>query len=127
MNSPTLKIYLHDNSDCFRIELIGRMQAGDVKEVANCWETSRSSVAGHPLVVDLSRLAAVDAAGRQWLGRMQEEGGRFRDGGVLVADLPARLSEECESARMPSREGKANRGLRLRLGGSLRSVFTPSH
>ena len=127
MNSNYLKIYLHDNSDCFRIQLIGRLQADDVAEVASCWRTSRSSVNGHSLVLDVSKLETADEAGREWLTEMREAGAQFRDGEKLGAEVPVRLHDEAEPALNAPAKGKVCRRLRDRFGISLKNVFNPTN
>src|SRR5271154_2614583 len=109
MTSTFLKIYLHDNSDCFRIQLAGRLEGGDVSEVAGCWKTSRASVMGHPLVLDLTLLEAADSAGREWLAKMKQEGAEFRDGNQVSSGLPARFAGDDARAMPSPEEGKTRR------------------
>jgi hypothetical protein len=123
MTSPFLKIYLHDNSDCFRIQLAGRLEGDDVNEVAGCWKTSKSSVTGHPLVLDLTVLETADSAGREWLARMKQEGAEFRDGNQASSDPPARLMGQGTAAIPTPANGKGCRRLRSWFGVSPKSVF----
>lgn len=84
-----LKFYIHDSGDHFRIELIGELTEFDISELAGCWCTAKSSVAGRKLALDVRRLTAVDDAGRQWLSAMVREGacyitGRRRSGAYIL-------------------------------------------
>ena len=126
MTSTFLKIYLHDNSDCFRIQLAGRLEGHDVSEVAGCWETSRSSVTGHPLVLDLTLLEMADSAGRQWLATMKQEGAQFRDGDHVSSGLPARFAAEGAPATPSPQVGKPRRR-RSWFGISPKSAFDSTH
>jgi hypothetical protein len=126
MTSTFLKIYLHDNSDCFRIQLAGRLEGQDVSEVAGCWETSRSSVSGHPLVLDLTLLETADRAGREWLVTMKQEGAQFRDGDQVSSGPPARFAVEGAPTMPSQKEGKTRRR-RSWLGISPKSVFDSTH
>jgi|SRR5580658_1326301 len=126
MTSTFLKIYLHDNSDCFRIQLAGRLEGHDVSEVAGCWETSRSSVSDHPLVLDLTLLEAADTAGREWLVKMKRHGAESRDSDQVSSDPPARFAVEGAPA-MPSPQVGKPRRRRSWLGISPRSVFDSTH
>lgn len=126
MTSTFLKIYLHDNSDCFRIQLAGRLEGHDVSEVAGCWETSRSSVSGHSLVLDLTLLETADSAGREWLVKMKQEGAEFRDGSQVSSDPPARFAVEGAPAIQSPETGKP-RSLRSWFGISPKSAFDSTH
>jgi hypothetical protein len=126
MTARVLKIYLHDNSDCFRIQLAGRLEGNEVSEVAGCWQTSRSSVIGHPLVVDLTLLETADIAGRQWLALMKQEGAEFRDGDHISSGLPARFTDE-DGPAMPSPEERSNRRRRSWFGISPKGAFDSTH
>lgn len=69
-----LKFYIHDSAAYFRLELIGELTEMDVPELAGCWCTAKSSVAGRKLALDVRHLNAVDEAGQQWLSSMVREG-----------------------------------------------------
>jgi ABC-type transporter Mla MlaB component len=126
MTSQFLKIYLHDNSDCFRIQLAGRLEGDDVKEVAGCWETSRSSIVGHPVILDLTRIEKVDSAGRTWLAKMKQEGAEFRDGKQVSTEPPARLMDDGTRTTSSPDKPKTRRR-RSWFGISPKSVFDSTH
>jgi hypothetical protein len=121
-----MKIYLHDNSDCFRIQLAGRLEGLDVSEVAGCWKTSRSSVRDHRLVLDLTLLESADSAGREWLARMKQEGAEFRDGTQVSSDPPARFADDRTQA-VPSPEQDKARRRRSWFGISPKNAFDSTH
>jgi hypothetical protein len=84
-----LKFYIHDSASYFRLELIGELTENDIAELAGCWRTAKSSIAGRKLALDVRQLKAVDQAGRQWLSSMVREGacyitGKNRFGAYLV-------------------------------------------
>jgi hypothetical protein len=87
--TPLLKFYIHDSAAYFRIELIGELTEIDIVELAGCWRTAKSSIAGRKLALDVRHLKAVDEAGRQWLSSMVREGacyitGKNRSGAYLI-------------------------------------------
>jgi hypothetical protein len=68
-----LKYYIHDSVGVLRLELTGELAEGDIKELTGCWCTARTTLGNRKLVLDLRRLHAVDAAGRQWLNEMSSQ------------------------------------------------------
>jgi anti-anti-sigma regulatory factor len=72
-----LEVMLHDTPGAFRLQLNGELALGSVTEVALCWQTGSSTLGGRRLVIDLSGVVSVDAAGRDLLARMDREGAAF--------------------------------------------------
>ncbi len=72
-----LEVMLHDTPGAFRLQLRGELARGSVAEVALCWQTGSSTLGGRRLVIDLTGLVSVDAAGRDLLERMNLAGAEF--------------------------------------------------
>jgi hypothetical protein len=91
MPASTLKIYLHDGTRSFRIQLVGDLKVSDLNELNGCWRTARSSVLGRPLVLDVTKLKSTDEAGTEWIGAMLSENAQILDGREVTAETPTRL------------------------------------
>lgn len=91
MPISTLKIYLHDGTASFRIQLVGEMKDTDLSELKGCWRTAQSSIEGRPLVVDVSKLKSAEGSGQEWLAAMARDGARILDGRQLTDTPPARF------------------------------------
>ena len=74
VRSSTLKYYIHDGVDNFRLQLIGELAEQDVPELTGCWNTARTILVNRKLVLDLTQLKRTDEAGREWLLSMVREG-----------------------------------------------------
>jgi ABC-type transporter Mla MlaB component len=72
-----LEVRLHDTPAAFRLQLSGELAQGSVAEVALCWQTGSSTLGARRLVVDLTNVASIDAAGRELLERMSRAGAEF--------------------------------------------------
>ncbi len=94
MAVSALKYYLHDGAKSFRIQLIGTLSEGDLRDLSGCWQTARSSVAKRGIVVDSAGLKSVDEAGRTWLEEMIAEGAIIEDQNGQYSSIPPRLSSQ---------------------------------
>jgi hypothetical protein len=93
MAISTLKIYLHDGSTNFRIQLVGELKEADLGELIGCWQTAKSSVEGRPLVIDVTKLKAADDQAIRWIREMLGEGATINDSHELTKTVPPRLSD----------------------------------
>jgi hypothetical protein len=109
MAVSTLKIYLHDGTASFRIQLAGQMTGKDLGELSGCWRTAKSSVANRPLVVDVTLLDAVDDAGLGWFASMVDEGAQLMDGRELMVSLPKRLTGPDRETAQPTETASMSR------------------
>ena len=112
-----LRYYLHDGTDAFRFELIGKLSAMDLAELDGCWRTAKSSVAGRKLRLDLRQTVDVDDSGRQWLTEMLAEGTEY----VVSSGFSESLARELclpSIVFLPSSPQKNLSWLRRWLGGS---------
>lgn len=124
MPVSTLKIYLHDGTECFRIQLIGELKNGDLKELSGCWRTAKSSVEGRPLVVDITSLKSADEGAIRWMVSMLAEGAKILDGRELTIAVPPRLPEPGSGLAQSSPKPQSGR-LRSFLARLERSVPGP--
>src|SRR3954454_4719312 len=94
-----LKYYIHDGTEAFRFQLIGELREMDVKELAGCWETAKSTFGSRKLVLDLQRLASTDESGKEWLLAM------VREGAVCVPESYFRenLTDQTSSGVLPQK------------------------
>jgi ABC-type transporter Mla MlaB component len=72
-----MQIYQHDNSDAFRVRLIGQLNAQAAAELERCWRSASSILGSRPLIIDVSEVAGFDEAGIRLLIRMRDEGALF--------------------------------------------------
>ena len=56
--------YMHDGSTAFSFELAGRLSDEGVRELQQTWRTGSSMIGERSLIVDLSYVTGVDAAGQ---------------------------------------------------------------
>jgi ABC-type transporter Mla MlaB component len=72
-----MQIYQHDNSDAFRVRLIGQLSAQAAAELERCWRSASSILGSRPLIIDVSEVAGFDEAGIRLLIRLRDEGALF--------------------------------------------------
>ena len=88
-----------DRADEFRIEIIGRLGGDGVQELRRTWEQALQETGPRRLSVNISRLAAYDAAGRRLLAEM------YRHGTEFAARTPSSLvflNEIANTSRTPA-------------------------
>jgi ABC-type transporter Mla MlaB component len=69
-----MDIYQHDSPEKFRIVLKGDLREAGAQQLRSVWDTAKSTLNGKQLIVELSDVGAVDAAGIDLLSRMREAG-----------------------------------------------------
>ncbi len=70
-------VYLHDDPESLRIQLIGDFAGPAVAEARSVWLTARSAAAGRKIVFDLAELRIADTEGILLLEHAAAEGGLF--------------------------------------------------
>ncbi len=65
----------------------GKLTGACVCELERCWQEIAFREAAESILVDLSSVTFVDAAGKQLLAQMHEQGIRFTAGGLLGKSL----------------------------------------
>jgi hypothetical protein len=74
VRSSSFKYYIHDASQCCRLQLIGELTEFDIAELTGCAQTARTILGGRPLVLDVEKLKVIDEVGRQWIAAMVADG-----------------------------------------------------
>ena len=82
-----LRVTIHDSAVELRFHLEGRVAGAWVRELALCWETARSTIAGRRVVVDLEDVGFVDADGEQLLAAMHRQGAKLRAACPMMTHL----------------------------------------
>ena len=82
-----LRITTCDNSGATSLVVEGRLAGACVGELEKCWTETASSKSAESVLVDVSGVAFVDAAGRQLLADMHERGTRFVAAGLFAKCL----------------------------------------
>jgi len=92
--SAVLRITTCTNSEATRFIVEGKLAGACVGELEKCWRETASVKSPVSILVDLSSVTFVDAAGKQLLAGMHKQGTRFTAAGLLVKCL----IEEIESS-----------------------------
>ena len=93
------RYYIHDHSHVFRLELIGNIGKGDIRELDGSWNTASRAVAERKVCIDVRKLTGVDDAARQWLSKMAlRPGVEFLASPHLVSELPEGCVVQVSSA-----------------------------
>ncbi len=94
-----LKITVNDETEAVRIRLEGRLTGPWVSELERCWCTVCPSVRQRHLVLDLTDLEFVDAAGKYLLALMQSRGAEFAACTMTMRDLVEEITGRPQSDR----------------------------
>ncbi len=86
-----LRITTCDNTRETRVIVEGKLSRACVGELEKCWRETASTKAPESILVDLSGVTFVDAAGKQLLAEMHERGTRFATAGLLAKCLMAEI------------------------------------
>ena len=70
-----------------RLVVEGKLAGACVGELERCWQATASNESPASILVDLSSVTFVDAAGKQLLTHMHEQGIRFAASGLLAKCL----------------------------------------
>ena len=71
-------IYVHDEVARLRLRVTGAFNDDSSRELASCWATASSVVAGRKVIVDLRELSGeCSPVGRDILARLHQEGAEF--------------------------------------------------
>jgi hypothetical protein len=71
---------IHDRTDEFRVEIVGRFAGGCVQEVRIAWQDSLKRTLSRQVIVNLTRVSGYDLAGQQLLQEMHRHGTQFAAG-----------------------------------------------
>lgn len=81
------------------LRLEGRCAGPWVDELDACWRMVADAVGREPIVVDLTGVCSVDAAGREQLARMFRGGARFVTTGCAMSEM---VHEIAASSQLPA-------------------------
>ena len=82
-----LRVTTRINSGTTRLVVEGRLAGACVGELERCWRATASEQPPASIMVDLGGVTFVDAAGKQLLTHMHEQGIRFLASGLLAKCL----------------------------------------
>ena len=85
-----LRITLHDDDACWRMQLEGKLAAAWARQAGDTWRAARP--AGRPVEIDLTGVTVVDEAGVELLKAMKQSGARFRARGVEMQALLGQMA-----------------------------------
>ncbi|MCU1294819.1 MAG: hypothetical protein JWP08_3669 [Bryobacterales bacterium] len=85
------RYYLHDSVEACRLQLLGPLTSAEIKELAGCWTTARTTLEARKLILDISAVTSVDDGGRKWIAAMVAEGAS------LVQPAPAQPARPCKN------------------------------
>jgi len=77
MPTGDFRYYMHDGSAAFSFELAGRLSDEGARELQETWRTASSMIGDRSLIVDLSYVTGVDAAGEKLLRGWHEQGAQL--------------------------------------------------
>ena len=85
--SAVLRITTCINSEATRFIIEGKLAGACVGELEKCWRETACTKSPESILVDLSSVTFVDAAGKQLLAGMHRRGTRFTAAGLLAKCL----------------------------------------
>jgi hypothetical protein len=93
--SAFFKYYIHDGTDCCRLQLFGEFTETEVPDLTGCWNTVKTTLGDRKFVLDVCNLRSADDLGKRWLLEMAAEGATFLPESYLRDGIP---SEGCHAA-----------------------------
>ena len=72
-----LRITVHDNPERLTIQLEGKLAGPWVRELEDCWQSTRARRRKPVLRFDLTGVTFIDAAGKAFLAAMHRQGAEF--------------------------------------------------
>jgi hypothetical protein len=102
--SAVLRITTCNNSEATRLIVEGKLAGACVGELEKCWRETASTKSPESILVDMSSVTFVDAAGKQLLAGMHERGTRFTAAGLLAKCLIEEI--ECSGAEKKNKDFK---------------------
>ena len=93
-----LRITTCNTSGATRLLVEGKLAGACVGELEKCWRETIFTKSAESILVDLSGVTFVDAAGKQLLGDMRRRGARFAATGLLAKCLIEEI--ECSGGEL---------------------------
>src|SRR5438105_322340 len=88
-----LRITLRGNPGSLTVRLEGRLAGPWVREVEDCWQSTWASQRKPVLCFDLTAVTFIDAAGKQFLAAMHNEGAEFLASGCMTRAVVAEITQ----------------------------------
>jgi anti-anti-sigma regulatory factor len=88
-----LRITIHDHPESLTVQLEGRLAGPWVRELEECWQSTRASQGKPVLCVDLTGVTFIDAAGKEFLAALHTEGVKFLARGCLMRAVVAEITD----------------------------------
>jgi anti-anti-sigma regulatory factor len=88
-----LRITVHNNPGALTVQLEGRLAGPWVREVEECWQSTRASQRKPVLRLDLTGVTSIDAAGKAFLATRHSEGAEFLARGCLIRAVVAEITD----------------------------------
>jgi anti-anti-sigma regulatory factor len=82
-----MKVQVRDSHGDVTLQVCGRLADPWVKELEQCWLSSRSQYPRGAIAVDLRGVSFIDPAGERLLRSMHENGASFQTAGVLIREI----------------------------------------
>ena len=98
-----LRITTHDDPRVLTFRLEGRLEGAMAAELESCWRRTLADPTRSTLRVDLSGVTFIDAAGKQRLAAMHEEGAQLIARDCLIKAV---VEEITAATRSPTPEEK---------------------
>ena len=90
-----LRITTSTNLETTRLIVEGKLAGACVGELEKCWRETASARSPGSILVDLSSVTFVDAAGKQLLAGMHKQGTGFTTAGLLAKCLIEEIESSC--------------------------------
>ena len=86
-----LRITANDSPSAISFRLEGRLEGPWVRELEQCWRSMLNGASRPTVCVDLTGVTFIDAAGRDQLMEMHEQGARFIAGDCATKAVVAEI------------------------------------
>ncbi len=86
-----LRITVHDNSGALTFQLEGRLAGPWVRVLQECWCSTLAGRRVHELLLDLTEVTSIDAAGQACLAALHRQGAEFVAADCLMKAVAAEI------------------------------------
>ncbi len=93
-----LRITVHDNPRALTFQLEGRLGGPWLRVLEECWQSTLARQHNPVLLVDLTGVTFIDAAGKACLADMHRQGAVFIAADCLTRAIVAEITESSHSA-----------------------------
>jgi hypothetical protein len=101
-----LRLTAHNNPGSLTVQVEGRLAGPWVRELEDCWQSILASECQPVLLVDLTRVTFIDAAGKKFLAAMRTKRAAFLTCGCLMRAVVAEItSAPASDGGCPERKG----------------------